>query len=503
MEIELKLVGREADLARLGRLPLVREARLGRAQTRLLHSVYYDTPDHDLAARGMALRLRRVGSRWIQTFKCGGAVDAGLHQREEFEAPATAQLLNVQALLATPAADLFSETRFRDRLSPVFSTAFRRTRWNIAVGPGSTAELALDLGRIEAGERSEPIHEIEIELLEGDAAHLLTFAHALLEALPLRLENASKAERGYALQAGRGRAPARATTPALEARAPVADGFHAIAANCAAHLLGNDRGVIESDDPEYIHQARVAIRRLRSAFSLFRPYVPRESLGDLPDRFRALAEVLGSARDWDVFVTETLPPVRARLGAVPGLAEVEARATALGGARRTDARAALSAPTYGHLLLDFLARLRARPWAAVEDGPADGNLRGCARAVLRRQYKRVCRRGRAADRNDALSLHALRIEIKKLRYALEFLAPLFPAKAVRGFVRGTADLQDVLGRLNDEAVTERLLQSLGDTDAEMSHATGIVRGWAHARAEAGLARFDAAWRAFEKLDPFW
>lgn len=503
MEIELKLVGREADLVRLGRLPLVREARIGRAQTRLLHSVYYDTAEHDLAVRGMALRVRRVGSQWIQTFKCGGAVEAGLHQRHEFEAPATAQLLNVQALLATPATDLFADAEFRERLTPVFVTEFRRTRWNVVVGPGSTAELALDLGQITAGERTEPIQEIEIELLEGDAAHLLSFAHALLDALPLRLENASKAERGYALQAARPRTPARATTPALAPKAPVADGFHAIAANCVAQLLGNDRGVLESDDPEYIHQARVAIRRLRSAFSLFRPFVPRESLGDLPDRFRALAEVLGAVRDWDVFVTETLPPVRDRLGDVPGLAEIEARAIALGAARRTDARAAVAAPGYGHLLLDFLARLRARPWAANAADAATGDLRACARAVLRRQYKRVRRRGNAADRDDANSLHALRIEIKKLRYAVEFLAPLFPAKAVRRFVRGTAGLQEILGRLNDEAVTDRLLQSLGDTDAELSHATGIVRGWAHARAEAGLARFDAAWRAFEKLDPFW
>jgi inorganic triphosphatase YgiF len=503
MEIELKLVGREADLVRLGRLPLVREARIGRAQTRLLHSVYYDTIDHDLAARGMALRLRRVGSQWVQTFKCGGAVEAGLHQRHEFEAPATAQLLNVQALLATPAADLFADARFRDALHPVFTTEFRRTRWNVAVGPGSIAELALDLGRITADERSEPVHEIEIELLEGDAAHLLGFAHALLDALPLRLENASKAERGYSLQAARARAPARATPPALEPKSSVADGFHAIAASCAGQLLGNDRGVMESDDPEYIHQARVAIRRLRSAFSLFRSFVPRESLGDLPDRFRALAEVLGTARDWDVFVTETLPPVYDRLGDVPGLAAIGTRAAALGAERRVEARAAIAAPAYGHLLLDFLARLRARPWAVDGDAPAAGDLRGCARAVLRRQHKRVRRRGKAADRRDAASLHALRIEIKKLRYAVEFLAPIFPAKAVRRFVRGTADLQDILGRLNDEAVTDRLLQSLGDTDAELSHATGIVRGWAHARAEAGLARFDAAWRAFEKLDPFW
>lgn len=503
MEIELKLVGREADLVRLGRLPLVREARLGRAQTRLLHSIYYDTPDHELAARGMALRLRRTGSRWIQTFKCGGAVEAGLHQRHEFEAPATAQLLNVQALLATPAMALFSDPRFRDALEPVFVTEFRRTRWVVSVGAGTTAELALDLGRIVAGERTEPLHEIEIELLEGDAAHLLTFAHALLDALPLRLENASKAERGYALQAARVRSPVRAAPPALKPKSTVAEGFHAITTSCAVQLLGNDGGVVESDDPEYIHQARVAIRRLRSAFSVFRPWVPRESLGDLPDRFRALAEVLGAARDWDVFVTETLPPVRDRLGDVPGLEEIGARAAALGAVRRAEARAAIAAPAYGHLLLDFLARLRAHPWAVDGDTPAAGDLRSCARAVLRRQSKRVRRRGNAANRGDAASLHALRIEIKKLRYAVEFLAPIFPAKAVRRFVRGTTDLQDILGRLNDEAVTDRLLQSLGDTDAELSHATGIVRGWAHARAETGLARFDAAWRAFEKLDSFW
>ncbi len=512
MEIELKLVGAPQDIARLGRLPFLRAAQRSRAVTRRLHSVYFDTPEHDLARRDMALRLRQIGARWVQTFKCGGAVDAGLHQRHEFEAPAAAQLLNVPALMDTPAADLFRDDSFRARLAPVFVTDFRRTRRIVEVGPGTTAELAVDVGLITVEDRSVPIHEIEIELLQGDPSHLLAFAHALVDALPLRLENASKAERGYALQARREARPARAERPNLDASMSPSEGLQSIVSSCLGQLLANDRGVLESNDPEYIHQARVAIRRLRSAFSLFRPLVPRESMADLLGRFRELAETFGRARDRDVFLLETLPPVLAAFGDSPPLARLRDHATASASAARDAARQAGSESAYAHLLLDMLERMRARPWesapraesdAASAAGDAPTTMKAFAVQLLQRQYKRVKRRGASADRHDPQSLHALRIEIKKLRYAAEFFAALFPAKAVRRFVAGSAELQDILGRLNDESVTDALLQSLDLTDAEMSHAGGIIRGWTHARAEAGLARFDKAWRAFSRLDRFW
>jgi CHAD domain-containing protein len=292
------------------------------------------------------------------------------------------------------------------------------------------------------------------------------------------------------------------------------EGLQSIVSSCLGQLLANDHGILESDDPEYIHQARVAIRRLRSAFSLFRPLVPRESMTDLLDRFRELAETFGQARDRDVFLLETLPPVLSAFGDSPPLARLRDHATASANAARAAARQAGSESAYAHLLLDMVERMRARPWEAVPhaeygavtdrtDADVPTTMKALAVRLLQRQYKRVKRRGATADRHDPQSLHALRIEIKKLRYAAEFFAALFPAKAVRRFVAGSAELQDILGRLNDESVTDALLQSLDLADAEMSHAGGIIRGWTHARAEAGLARFDKAWRAFARLDRFW
>jgi CHAD domain-containing protein len=74
---------------------------------------------------------------------------------------------------------------------------------------------------------------------------------------------------------------------------------------------------------------------------------------------------------------------------------------------------------------------------------------------------------------------------------------------VRGFANAAADLQDVLGSLNDEAVTLRLLASIDAPDTQLSHGTGIIRGFLHARAHASLDRFETAWRRFSKTDPFW
>lgn len=507
-EIELKLVASPAALASLRRSAHLRQVSKTRPVTRTLHSVYYDTPDQALRRMNAALRLRRLRSRWIQTFKCGGGVESGLHERQEFEAEAVAQLLNVPALLVTPAADLFADAHFRSRLAPVFTTDFRRSTRIVEIAPGETAELALDEGTISAGDATLPLHEIELELIEGSPRHLFAFARTLLETIGFRLENASKAERGYALANATTAHPVKATAPRLERSMTGTQAFRAIVANCTTHLQANDQGVLDSDDPEYVHQARVAIRRLRSAFSVFRPVVPKAIVNDVAQRFRALGVALGHSRDWDVFLTETLPPVRAAFAEEPGLDAVATAAHERQAKARDVARDAFAAREYPALLLDLAMLMVEAPWEGSVDTngkvpTAESPLDALASWLLARQCGRVRRRGKAADRDEPASLHALRIEIKKLRYIVEFFAGIHPARSVRRFASGSAELQDILGALNDAAVTARLLQPASLGTAGSSYGAGIIRGWTHARAQNGLVHFDDAWRRFKRLKPYW
>ncbi len=499
MEIELKLLCDPAASRRIGASTVLREAQRSAPVVRTLRSIYFDTPELALARAGFALRVRRVGRRWIQTLKSGGGVGTGLHQREEHEVPVRAPVPELDALPDTPAVAWLRDPAIRAALAPAFETRFRRNSRTVEIHPGSFAEFALDTGTIDAGGRTEPIHELEIELVDGDARHLYAFARRLLADIDFRIGDVSKAERGYALLVGAAPSPVRGKAPLLDAGMGATAMLRAIVDNCAAHLQANVAGVLDAEDPEYIHQARVAMRRLRSAFSVFRPVVPRESLGEIAGRFRDLAAALGSARDWDVFHGETLPAIWTAFPGEAALARVAEVTSPERDRARTLARAALAPAVQTALMLDLAMLMEAAPWRGADE--AGGTT--LAGRLLQRQYRRVRKAGRAADRSNDASLHALRIEIKKLRYALEFLSSLYPRKAVRGFANAAADLQDVLGSLNDEAVTLRLLASIDVPDTQLSHGTGIIRGFLHARAHASLDRFETAWRRFSKTDPFW
>lgn len=506
-EIELKLALAPEDASRLARSPVLSAATRSRPRTRSVYSVYYDTPELDLARRGMALRLRKVGRRWIQTLKTAGETGAGLHARGEYEAPAAAQLLNFTALAATPAAELFAAPDFRARLHPAFVTRFRRSARQVEIYPGEEAELAVDRGSIAAGDREVPICEVEIELRQGAPEHLFDFAQLLLKDVDLRLDNVSKAERGYALIAPRAAAPVKAAAPDLDPGMSVPAALGSVVTSCVRHLQANEAGVCTSDDVEYVHQARVAIRRLRSAFSVFRPVVPKAEVAELLADLRGLGNALGGARDWDVFVTETLPATEAAFPNDASLAVLRDCADARRALARAQASAAVAARSYTELLLEVGSQVAAMPWRqALDDRAREAEamaLPEFAAWVLSRQARRVRRHAKGLASQPPETLHLLRIEIKKLRYAVEFLQSLYPRRAVRHYLGSLAELQEILGRLNDAAVTDRLIASLAPLGPDAAHGAGMVQGWTRARAQAGLEHLRHAWAAFEQARRFW
>lgn len=201
MEIELKLLISRRFLHRVLAYRTVRRRGRGLLRTEALHSVYYDTPRFELRRKGIALRLRRRGSGWVQTVKGSGSSAGGLHLREEFEWKLPRNALDAALLERTPFRKLF-DASLRRRLRPAFTTAFRRTAIDLAIGRRTRAELALDVGEIRANSRRETIAEVEIELIRGELRDLVAFARKLKGSLRFRIGNASKAERGYALADG-------------------------------------------------------------------------------------------------------------------------------------------------------------------------------------------------------------------------------------------------------------------------------------------------------------
>lgn len=198
-ETELKLSLQAQDLPRLLSHPLLAAPALPQ---RLLNT-YFDTPDLALKTRRMAVRERLADGQWLLTVKTAGSSTGGLSRRQEWEGPTTPGALDFAALVddAALATELMA---LRPSLCPLFATDFERQRWVIAHA-GARIEVALDQGRIHVPGTplTEALLELELELLHGPDAALLSLAQALRHTpgglIPLKPVDVSKAQRGMAL----------------------------------------------------------------------------------------------------------------------------------------------------------------------------------------------------------------------------------------------------------------------------------------------------------------
>lgn len=507
-EVELKLRLAPHAAAALLAHPVLRERKAGRLRREELAAAYFDTADLALARHGVALRLRRERGRWIQALKGRGSDDGALAQRQEHEwdlgraarrpAPDLARAAEVDLgrTLAAIAGDA--------ALVVQFSARIERITLPLAFDDGSRALLALDRGTLHTPgppRRSERVCEIEIELVAGAAARLYDVARALAADLPLSCEVRSKAQRGFALVDREPPCPVRATpvTFAADAAAPVAHA--AIVRNALAQAEANVDGVLAHDDPEWIHQLRVGIRRLRSALGLARPPALPAPPEALVAALRDFAHALGPARDLDVFVDATLPALREAArghGDAAAEAALDALAASAAGAlaeARGQARQRVGTRDFQVLLLDVGAY--AAGVVATAAPPCPGPA--FAADVLRRRHRRVLRDGAAVTGDGAEARHAARIAVKKLRYATEFFLPHFGERRGRDYRKALAVLQEALGAANDASVAVALAAQV----APGSTGAALVAGWALGRTGAQRRALDRAWQAFAAARPYW
>lgn len=506
-EIELKLRLSAQQARRLPQHPLLAGQQ---AQKYKLLNTYYDTPDFDLLRRGVALRLRRKGwTLWLMTVKAGAAGVGGLAQRSEWEAATQPGVFDFSIVSDESLRDFL--LAHQQRLQAVFTTDFTRTAWRLEQD-GAVIELALDRGKISAPQldaapadapaRSEALCEVELELIEGDSPDpLFALAIELAGELQLHPEIASKAERGYALAGAATRRPVKAAASPLALEMSPVAAFRAIALSCLAQLQANEAGAVAGDHPEYVHQARVAIRRLRSAFNLFAPVLNPDFVAIYSPRWRELASGLGSARDWDVFLNETLVPLEEAFPGDPDLAVLRARGEATKAKAQATAAVALRQHDYSQLLLAFSAALfRSEPPTIAK--PAATSALTLRRFARRRLHKRAqmieVLVGEHAKMN-AERRHELRIAFKKLRYALEFFAPILPRRRLVAYQASLETIQDLLGTLNDQVTASRLIKQM--------HPKGepnpLTRGWIAGRTQLLVKALGDELRGFTQSRKPW
>lgn len=482
-EIELKL-----QVPAASRDAVLRAVQRGRASRVHLCAHYFDTQDRCLASVGLAARVRREGRHWVQSLKgVGDGILARLEHEVRLGRSREVPAFDASRHAGTPAGDALRDAlKHRDdTLRPCFETDVWRTRRELRVA-GVRIELAFDEGVLRAQGRTLSVCELELELLSGPVAGLIEVARRWATQHGLWIDVRSKADRGHWLSDGGGAAPVtKASVP------PVArsDAPEAVLRECVRHALlqvmaNGSWLAADACQPEQVHQARVGLRRLRSALRDFGAWTPAAD-ARWGEGARALFSALSGARDRDALASWLWPALQ-QAGAPP--LHLEALAST------TDPGAVFRSLDTTQWLLRMLAFVHQPP--AHDDDEAD--VRALARPILARLHRQLQRAGEDFATIEDAARHRARKRLKRLRYGAESLSMLWPAKAWARYAARLGAAQEALGRLQDATVAQALLRERAASDVGAAFALG----WLAARREVWIVDAGEALRALAGVPKF-
>jgi len=489
VETELKLRIAPADMERLKHHPFLETLAAAPASERKLYNVYYDTPSLDLHRHEMALRLRRIGDQWLQTLKGGGGVEAGLHTRNEWETGVAGEALDFAALQRS---GVKLPPGVERKLQPVFRTDFSRSI-RLLNFEGAAVELCLDSGEIIAGAKTRRISELELELKSGEPRQLFQLALSLLDIVPLEVEHASKAEYGYGLHSDARRAPTEPQLPLLDKSQSTAAALRSLISACLLHVQANLTGAVQEAGGQYLEQASAGLTRLRVALSMANGLGEKGEAEGLCRQVAGLCAEFDRAQEWDAFVMETLPSLRAKFPSEAGLDQIVRGAGDNRAQHHASMRASLASQDFQRLLLRIGQWMLGRHW---QGAPAEHQpLAGFAARVLADCHQRVTGRGDRPAEFDAAGLDALRAVCRELHDSAELLRSLFEADRVNSYFGALAGLYASLNTLTRLVAAPRLLRELGGE--------ALVPTWREPALADGLAELKREWARFAVQRPFW
>lgn len=476
--------------ARLGRVPAVVALRSGRSRGTAVSIMWYDTADGRLAAAGQVVEAPARGPRLLlQTIPEPAAV---WHPAQP------------PALLRRLAAGELPEEAGGDALAAIAAFAGRQQSFTLETSQGAVQVVLRDgMLRSLASERAAARLS-----LTGALPAVLEAARAITLELPLLPPLTALAEEGRALAMGLMPRPHRLGAPDTSAATTAEEAFLTAAGHLLEVVRQQSARIQQDSPPEPVHQTRVALRRLRSVFRVFRGSTDCAVLRAIDARLREVLSVLGPARDWDVFLGGIVREVEAAFPEEKRVAGLRRAAEA----QRREAYGAvigmLSGAPWRLLLVDAVGVLLGRPWRDGAEPPQlatlDMPVASFGRSVMDRRWHRLRRAGRDFRELSAEALHELRLDGKRLRYAAEVFAPVFGVKDGKRFLRRVADLQEGLGLANDAAVARGLAAKLAKPgDGGRAWAVGVVEGWSEARVAANRGDAHEAWQRLHGKDRFW
>jgi triphosphatase len=516
--VTLELVCAPEIAGALGRHPAfgILKGRRPRARPRQL--TWHETPEHGLATQDLALaqsagtwRVDRLGLGWPRRPGTPSTTIAASVHPAGLEGELGHALPGPLRPIARFAGKLL-------RLTPVWE----ETALECRILSGTIT--AIDPFGAETATRA--ICRAEIE---GPLTAALGLARRLAADLAVTPSLITLPQEALLLAGAKLRFP---PAPALDPEMPTDEALAILTSGLVSTFLTRLGQIETRTGAEPVHQARVTLRRLRALMLAFRP-VLRDIESSLKPPLAGLKEVLGPARDWDVFLSETVDPLTRSLDAADAVTDWLKQAAA---SRRDAAYAVLTdwlhGPTYRDLAWRLIGLSLGCGWRLEEAAPSAEAVAEAPEPTepveapaaaepatslfgpytlkcLEHRWKKTARPTRELAEMPTPELHGLRIKCKKLRYQTEMFLDVVPGKSGRRLIKRLAHAQETMGLLNDGAVATELVRSLrpvahGETTEEAlaAEAIGLIRGYGVGHARDGREAVMQAWRKLVRHNPF-
>ncbi len=276
--------------------------------------------------------------------------------------------------------------------------------------------------------------------------------------------------------------------PEIAAGASAGEAFVANLRAALDQIDANAAGAAEGRDPEYLHQLRVGLRRMRSTLRAFRSLLRRRKAVEFDRQLRGILRALGAARDWDVFH---------RSHRDDGLARAARRRST---AARRRAHDVLRSALFLTTPRSVLAWAKRAPWRS--DADSREPVAVYARRSLRRLRDSLHEDAEGIDWRDAAQRHRVRVKVKRLRYGCECFAAAFQKHKMRPYLKRLRKLQQILGEMNDIAVQRTLLRELA-RDARLRKAAAALQSGLASRERELTREVARAWGGLESTRPYW
>lgn len=498
-ELELKLAATPEKLLDIKNLKLAGVESQTPWETRHLDNTYFDSKSFKLRELGIGMRIREVDGKLVQTVKSAGKAIGGLHQRNEDNVDLTENKLDTGLINDPYLQILVEEAQEEDgEFSACFKTNFDRTQSLLNFSDGTIIELALDSGTISVGEKSLPICEIELELIEGSAEYVFALGRYLIKELDLTLFNASKARRGYSLCEKASldylRLEVTELSPGIEAEMA----FEKICFSAFKHWQHYEMFLNQQSAHSAVLEMYRALIFLQHMYIVFAGLIPRQATNDLKNSWDWLAEAmrpivdaakhkrylskyLEEKADWDL-VEEQQKKIQS---------EVEEKIQ--------EFKELLATQRYNLMMLNMSQWLYSKEWRNFMQEKQQQNLSTPIVDYARKQFDHMSSElKRELGPKIDLEPQDYFKTIAKIRRALDtglFFGGLFDTQKRLAYRKPWSDILDAIRDLQLSAYIFELLSE--------THSQDETKQWLQARNKPVLARIINLRKTIFKSSPYW